>query len=185
MTYASITAHQLYEKVQAGQHVELIDVRTPVEFQEVHAREARNVPLDSPQLRQLLQSRNGSAGDPLYVICQGGSRSTKACDRLLAAGYTNVVNVEGGTRAWEAAGLPVVRGKKAVSIERQVRIAAGLLIVAGSLLAWFVHPAWVALPAVVGAGLTFAGITDSCAMGLLLAKMPWNQLTYGEPKCSA
>ncbi len=79
-----------------------------------------------------MQSRNGTGGEPLYVICNSGGRSTKACEKLVAAGFTNIINVEGGTKGWAAAGLPVHRGKKAVSIERQVRIAAGLLVLTGS-----------------------------------------------------
>jgi rhodanese-related sulfurtransferase len=86
-----------------------------------------------------------------------------------------VVNVEGGTVACAAAGLPVVRGRKAVSLERQVRIAAGLLVVLGVALGWLVHPALVGLSAFVGAGLVFAGVTDTCGMGMLLARMPWNR----------
>ena len=88
----------------------------------------------------------------------------------------NVVNVEGGTQAWVQAALPVVRGEKVISLERQVRIAAGLLVLIGAILSYFAHPYWLALPAIVGAGLTIAGITDSCGMGMLLAKMPWNQV---------
>ncbi|MBO0696981.1 MAG: DUF2892 domain-containing protein, partial [Zavarzinella sp.] len=94
---------------------------------------------------------------------------------LLAAGCPDVMNVEGGTAAWAAAGLPVVRGRKAVSLERQVRIAAGLLVVLGAVLGWLVHPAFVGLSAFVGAGLVFAGVTDTCGMGMLLARMPWNR----------
>jgi hypothetical protein len=86
-----------------------------------------------------------------------------------------VVNVEGGTQAWDEAGLPVVRGQKAISLERQVRIAAGSLVLLGALLGYFAHPYWIALSAFVGAGLVFAGITDTCGMGMLLARMPWNQ----------
>ena len=85
--------------------------------------------------------------------------------------------VEGGTKAWAAAGLPVTCGKGVISVERQVRIAAGLLLLTGAALAWFIHPAYVAISAFVGAGLTFAGITDWCGMGLLLARMPWNNVT--------
>jgi rhodanese-related sulfurtransferase len=87
-----------------------------------------------------------------------------------------VVNVEGGTQSWVQARLPVVRGKKAISLERQVRIVAGLLVLIGALLSYFARPYWIALPTAVGAGLVFAGITDTCGMGMLLAKMPWNQV---------
>ena len=83
--------------------------------------------------------------------------------------------VEGGTEAWIAAGLPVSRGvAKVISLERQVRIVAGTLVLTGVLLAYFVHPAFVGISAFVGAGLIFAGVTDWCGMGLLLAKLPWN-----------
>ncbi len=179
MSYATIKPRQLFEKRQAGESVELIDVRTPVEFREMHADIARNVPLDSLDPQQFMAARNGNAGQPLYIVCLSGTRGAKACEKLLAAGFENVVNVEGGTKAWEAAGLPVVRGKKAVSLERQVRIVAGLLVVIGSALGYFVHPYWIGLAAFVGAGLTFAGITDTCAMGMLIAKMPWNQVRDG------
>ena len=82
-------------------------------------------------------------------------------------------------------GLPVVRGKKAISLERQVRIAAGLLVLLGAVLGWLVHPAFVGLSAFVGAGLVFAGVTDTCGMGMLLARMPWNQVNEGAAACCA
>jgi rhodanese-related sulfurtransferase len=107
-----------------------------------------------------------------------------ACARLQAAGQANVVNVEGGTLAWAEAGLPVVRGPKAISLERQVRIAAGSLVLLGAVLGWFVHPAFVGLSAFIGAGLVFAGVTDTCGMALLLARMPWNQVRGETPACA-
>jgi rhodanese-related sulfurtransferase len=110
------------------------------------------------------------------MICRSGTRAKQACEKFHAAGYTNVVNVEGGTEAWETAGLPVVRGRKAISLERQVRIAAGFLVLLGAILALAVHPWFVALSAFVGAGLMFAGITDTCGMAMMLARMPWNQV---------
>lgn len=173
---ATITPRELAQKLESGEPVELVDVRTPLEFREVHATPARNVPLDRLDAKTFLESRNGNAGAPLYVICRTGNRAQKACRRIEQAGFEHVVNVEGGTLAWESAGLPVVRGRKAVSLERQVRIAAGFLVFVGSLLAVFVDPWWAALPAFVGGGLMFSGITDTCGMGLLLAKMPWNQV---------
>ena len=91
--------------------------------------------------------------------------------------------MEGGTLACVEAGLPVVRGRKAISLERQVRIAAGLLVLLGALLGWLVHPAFVGLSAFVGAGLVFAGVTDTCGMGLLLARMPWNRVKEPAATC--
>lgn len=175
MSIRTITSRQLHEIVQSGTPVELIDVRTPAEFREVHIDIARNVPLDRLDVAQLTAGRNGS-GQPLYVICRSGNRARQACERILAAGYPNIVNVEGGTQAWDQAGLPVIRGKKAISLERQVRIAAGCLVLIGSALGAFVSPYWIGLAAFVGAGLVFAGITDTCGMALLLARMPWNQV---------
>lgn len=173
MTFATISAKELHDQIARGVAIELIDVRTPVEFREVHVTFARNIPLD--QLDAATASgRNGSTG-PLYMICRSGSRGTQACEKLAAAGL-NVVNVEGGTLAWDQARLPVVRGKKAISLERQVRIAAGLMVVTGSALGYFIDPVWIGLAAFVGAGLTFAGLTDTCGMGMLLARMPWNQV---------
>ena len=173
MSITTMSPQQLHDLRQSGTAIELIDVRTPVEYREVHVDMARNVPLDQLDPKQIISGRNGTG--PLYVICRSGGRGQKACEKLLAAGYTHVVNVEGGTQAWEEAGLPVVRGKKAISLERQVRIAAGLLVLIGSGLGVFVSPYWIGLSAFVGAGLAFAGITDTCGMGMLLARMPWNQ----------
>lgn len=171
---ATIHPGQLAELRKAGKRVDLIDVRTPVEFREVHVEFARNVPLDRLDPQAVKAAHNGS-GDPLYVICRSGNRARQACEKLAAAGLS-VVNVEGGTQAWDAAGLPVVRGQKAISLERQVRIIAGSLVLAGSILALTVHPYFAGLAAFVGAGLVFAGVTDICGMAILLGRMPWNQV---------
>ncbi|MFV0444121.1 MAG: rhodanese-like domain-containing protein [Planctomycetaceae bacterium] len=162
-------------------NIELIDVRTPLEFREIHATAAMNIPLT--HLDPALFRDSHSNDNPLYVICKSGSRGKQACEQLAAAGIC-VVNVEGGTKAWEDAGLPVVRGRKAMSLERQVRIAAGALVLTGAILAVTVHPYFLGLSAFVGAGLIFSGITDSCAMGMLIARMPWNQVHAAPPTAS-
>jgi len=184
MSVATITARELEEFRQRGTPVDLIDVRTPVEYREVHAEPARLVPLDALDPKAVMEARNGTKADPLYTICRSGSRGQQAAETFHAAGFTNVINVEGGTLAWEQAGLPVVRGKKAISLERQVRIAAGLLVVLGTALGAFVHPWFLGLSAFVGAGLVFAGITDTCGMGLMLARMPWNRVEPEGATCS-
>jgi rhodanese-related sulfurtransferase len=183
MSVPTITPEELDELRRRGHAVELVDVRTPAEYREVHAEPARLVPLDSLDPDAVMRARGGSGGDPLYMICRSGGRGRQAAERFHAAGYTNVVNVEGGTLAWERAGLPVVRGRKAMSLERQVRIAAGSLVLLGTVPGVFVHPGFLALPAFVGAGLVFAGVTDTCGMGMLLARMPWNRAGEGVAAC--
>lgn len=167
---STIQPTALKEKLASGDAVRLIDVRTPAEFQEVHVEGARNVPLDRLNPAEL------PAGEgPVYFICKSGARGHKACQKCEGAGLAEAVNVEGGTQACVEAGLPVVRGQQVMSLERQVRIAAGTLVVIGTALGAFVHPFWLGLAGFVGAGLVFAGVTDTCGMGMLLARMPWNQ----------
>jgi rhodanese-related sulfurtransferase len=183
MGVQTITPQEFEDLRRRGRAVDLIDVRTPVEYREVHAEPARSVPLDRLDPRAVMEARNGTKDEPLYTICRSGSRGRQACEAFHAAGFANVVNVEGGTLAWEQDGLPVVRGKKAVSLERQVRIAAGSLVVLGTALGAFVHPAFLGLAGFVGAGLVFAGITDTCGMGMMLARMPWNRAEPEEATC--
>ncbi|QGQ24327.1 DUF2892 domain-containing protein [Gimesia benthica] len=163
-------------RLHSQQDVAVIDVRTPAEFREVHATMARNIPLDKIGTDHIEELTNGSTAEPVYIICQSGNRSSRACQKLIEAGCLNVVSVEGGTKAWEAQGLPVERGKKTISLERQVRIAAGFLVFTGAMLGMFVNPWFSGISGFVGAGLMFAGITDTCGMAMVLAKMPWNQV---------
>ncbi|MGB7344275.1 MAG: rhodanese-like domain-containing protein [Pirellulaceae bacterium] len=169
---------------QSRTEVDVIDVRMPTEFREVHAECARNVPLDALDPREVMASRNGSASQPLYVICRSGNRSAQACKKFIDAGFENVVNVEGGTTAWETAGLPTVRGKKAFPLMQQVQLTAGFLTLLGVALAYAIHPYFVGLSAFVGAGLMFAGATGACPLASGIAKMPWNQCEGGG-SCSA
>ena len=162
-----------------GESFDLLDVRTPAEYGEAHVDGARNVPLDRLDPKAIAAERAGRPGT-LYVVCKSGGRSRQACEKLLASGLTAVASVEGGTSACEAAGLRLIRGRKAMSLERQVRICAGALVVLGVALAWVTNtPAWTLLSGFIGAGLVFAGITDTCGMAMMLAKMPWNQAPRG------
>jgi rhodanese-related sulfurtransferase len=151
----------------------LIDVRSPAEFAATHAIGAINIPLD-----QLSAERVRAAAPQakkILFICQRGGRSKSACERLEALGLSDVYSVEGGTESWDGAHLPVARGAPAMSLERQVRIAAGALVLLGAIMAITVSWYGIFLSAFVGAGLVFAGITDRCGMALLLGRMPWNQ----------
>jgi rhodanese-related sulfurtransferase len=181
---ATISPSSLADLRRRSDGVTLIDVRTPAEYDEVHVEGARNIPLDRLDPRAIAAEHAGKAG-PLYFVCKSGGRSQKACEQLIAAGINDVVSVEGGTSACEAAGMKVARsGRKVMSLERQVRICAGGLVVLGAVLGHFVNPAWHALSAFIGAGLVFAGVTDTCGMAMMLAKMPWNQVR-GAAACCA
>ena len=96
MSVLEITPQELAERWQCGT-TELIDVRTPLEFRAVHVAHARNVPLDRLDPTALVAARR--PGEPLYVVCQSGARGRQACEKLLAAGLTNVWNIAGGTIA--------------------------------------------------------------------------------------
>ncbi len=173
---ATITPRELAALLAAGPGLELWDVRTPVEYQEVHVKGTKNRPLSDLDAAAARAAGVGTEQRPLYVVCRSGSRGKQACELLERAGVTNVINVEGGTLACVEAGLAVVRGRAMISLERQVRIAAGSLVLVGVGLGSFLSPYWFGLAAFVGAGLVFAGVTDTCGMGLLLARMPWNRV---------
>ena len=111
----------------------------------------------------------------MVLVCRSGQRARKAEGALLEAGLSNLYVLDGGMLAWGAAGLPVHRGAPRMSLERQVRIAAGTLAATGGFLALFADPLFAAVPAFVGSGLVFAGVTDTCLMGMLIAKLPYNR----------
>jgi rhodanese-related sulfurtransferase len=113
----TISPQELSDLLSQGK-AELIDVRTPAEYREVHIDGARNVPLDRLQPDSLMAERNGQSDQPLYVTCKSGKRGSQACQKFIDAGFDRVVNVDGGVDAWESAKLPVVRGKKTISLER-------------------------------------------------------------------
>jgi len=171
MTTESVQASELPRLLEGGHTV--IDVRTPSEFRAEHVRGAEPHPLDQLDADEFC--RHNDPGFPVYILCQSGKRACIAAEKLTAAGHKNAVVIEGGTNAAKAAGVDMEFGKGAISIERQVRIAAGALVFLGVLAGAFIHPWFLALPAFVGAGLAFAGLTDTCGMALMLAKMPWNR----------
>ena len=150
----------------------VLDVRTPVEFAAVRIPQSKNIPLD--ELNSAALNCNGD--EPIYLICSSGQRAMRAADKLAGEGIATPIVVAGGTQEWIKSNLPVLRSHtKVLSLERQVRIAAGSLVLVGFLLGWFVDHWFFLVTGLVGAGLIFAGITDFCGMGLLLAKMTWNK----------
>jgi len=183
----TISPQNLADLLREKNPLRLVDVRTPAEFGEVHVETATNVPLD--RLDPATVGNLVAGEGPLYFICRSGGRSGKACEKMMAAGHANVISVDGGTAACETAGLPVIRGRKAMSLERQVRIAAGALVFAGVMLAAFggtetLRLAGLGIAGFVGAGLVFAGVTDTCGMAMIIARMPWNQACGSAASCS-
>ncbi len=154
-------------------NIDFINVCTPAEYKEKHIEGVRSVPLDEIEKHK----EEFKDKETIYVHCRSGKRSQAAIEKLQALHLkAELVNVEGGILAWEAANfstgqLVAVR----IPIMQQVLLTAGLLVLLGTLGTLLVHPAFVYLALFVGAGLTFAGATGWCGMAYLLSKMPWNK----------
>jgi rhodanese-related sulfurtransferase len=168
-----VDANQLDELLRERHDLRLLDVRTPAEYESVHIGGSYNVPLDT--LGEHADGIREDVDAAVVLVCQSGSRSRQAEEALKRAGMPQVHVLKGGLNGWVAAGKPVERGRERISLERQVRIAAGALAAASGLLAVKAHPSFGLLSAFVGGGLLFAGVTDTCGMARLLARLPHNQ----------
>lgn len=154
--------------------VEVVDVRTPGEFDASHIVGAHSVPLDQLERRVDEVRDLVNAGGEVVLICRTQNRSRDAQARLQAAGLPALPVVVGGMQAWQADGRPVVEGVLRWDLERQVRLVAGLLVLT-SILASLVWPSARFVAGAIGAGLVFAAVTNTCGMALLLAKLPYNR----------
>lgn len=166
-----LSPDEVRARLDAGRAV-LVDIRDPDEYARSHIKGAQSQPLSQWEAAHL-------AVDPdadVIFTCKSGMRTAGACDRLAARVSGDAFVLDGGIDGWTRAGLPVVTNAHApLEIMRQVQIAAGLLVLTGVVLGFFVAPGWFGLSAFVGAGLTFAGITGFCGMARLLMLMPWNR----------
>lgn len=165
---------ELKNLLQSDRDYFLCDVRSGVEYEGKHLPEAENIPLDTIESGEALNRLPKDKS--IILICKSGVRSQKALNCLKEAGYTNLETVEGGMDRCAKEDFDFIENKNVISLERQVRIAAGSLVVIGVVLSLFVSQSFIALSAFVGAGLVFAGITDTCGMGMLLLKAPWNKV---------
>jgi rhodanese-related sulfurtransferase len=166
-----ITAADLKRRLDSGDAV-LIDIRETDEHAREHILGARLAPLSAIDSHDFDREHGKAA----VFHCKSGMRTQANAARLLARGFREAYFLDGGIEAWKAAGYSVHTNAKApLEIMRQVQITAGLLILTGVVLGWFVNPAFYALSAFVGAGLTFAGATGWCGMALMLKAMPWNR----------
>lgn len=179
----SISPAALAAVLGTGDAHELLDVRTPSEFASAHVPGARLIPLNNLDVETHLAQHK--PGIPIYVLCQAGMRARKAIEQFEHAGCNDCVPVEGGTQAWIDAGLPVHHGDGGVlPLMRQVQIVAGTLAAVGAILALAVNRWFAVLPLLIGCGLTFAGITGTCGLALLLARMPWIRGQRNSCDCS-
>ncbi|MFJ2775200.1 rhodanese-like domain-containing protein [Kitasatospora sp. NPDC087315] len=171
-TPAALTAAALRELTKDGGGPRLLDVRTPGEFRTVHIPGACNVPLDT--LREHRAELLHHLDEDVVLICRSGARATQAGQALAEAGLANLRVLDGGMTAWEATGGPVNRGPARWELERQVRLVAGTIVAASGLVGLAV-PGLHLVGTVVGAGLVFAALTNSCAMGTMLSRLPYNR----------
>ncbi|GAA1661769.1 sulfurtransferase [Mycolicibacterium murale] len=168
----TIDSHDLSRLLDSATPPRVLDVRTPGEFGSAHIAGAYNVPLDL--LREHRDEIVKHLDEDVVLVCRSGQRATQAEETLRAAGLSNVHILEGGISAWQTKGFAVNRGAARWDLERQVRLVAGSLVLS-SVLASVAAPRlkWVA--GAVGGGLTFAALSNTCAMGMLLSKLPYNR----------
>ena len=163
---STISPQQLHEVKRRGRYAPVLDVRSVAEYRSEHIPGAQLIPIDSLSADALAQAfKRPSLGreETLYITCHTGPRALQAVERLQQAGLDNLNLIEGGTRRWEQLGLPVERCGRALSLERQVQIAIGSLLVLKVLLGFSVHELFFALTAIIGIGLIAAGTTRWCA----------------------
>lgn len=174
----SIPPRALHERLGHNPPPVLLDVRSAPEYRAGHIRGARLLPLDqlsTASVAERIGEPEAGREVPLYLTCRSGPRAHQAAQRLLDAGLRNLAVLEGGTEGWERAGLPMRRCADTPSLERQVQIAAGTLLVLKVAFGFTVHELFFALAALIGVGLITAGVTRWCGMARLLARMPWNR----------
>ncbi len=165
------TVLTLNEKLN-NDDINLLDVREYAEFAGGRVEGARLLPLGDLEKRHAEIDHS----KPIYVMCRTGNRSGQAQQKLKNLGFKDVINVQGGFEAWKKEDLPYEKDEKAPwALERQVRFVAGLFVLIGFALSVLVHPYLIGISVFIGAGLVFSAVTDTCTMGLILAKMPWNR----------
>lgn len=160
------------ELLDSGGECQVIDVREFSEFNSERIADAQLMPLSNFEKH----ADEIDHAKPVYLMCRSGNRAKQAAAKLMNRGFTDIHVIEGGMTAWSGADLPIIRGESKVwSLERQVRFAAGLFVLTGVLLGAFLSPYLYILSAFVGGGLMFSAVTDTCGMGMVLARMPWNK----------
>jgi rhodanese-related sulfurtransferase len=156
----------------------ILDVRTSAEVATESIPDCLHIPLHELTPERLANelAKRGKDAKEIHILCQSGKRAEMAVQQLQGQCANGLCIIEGGMNAIKAANIPVKKsGRKIMSLERQVRIVAGFLVLVGVVLGSAVNINFYGLAGFVGAGLMFAGITDTCMMGMLIARMPWNK----------
>lgn len=169
---STILPAELHALLKVGSAPALVDVRTPAEYASEWLEGSLSIPLAD------LEARADALPAQGILVCASGARAAMAARTLEARGRSYRV-LEGGIRAWDKAGLPLKRGRRRLSVDRQVQLVVGTGVLGGVLLGAFVHPGFLVLAGFFGAGLAFAGLSGTCGMGMLLMKAPWNRLPAG------
>jgi rhodanese-related sulfurtransferase len=171
---AAITSTELRDRIASRTPPWIFDVRTPAEFESSHIDGSLNVPLDvlsdhgSKIAEQLDPNRD------VVLVCRSGQRSSQAAELLQGEGVTGGTILENGITDWEAQGYEVNRGVQRWDLERQVRLVAGSIVLS-SVLGSTLVPRLKWLAAAIGGGLTYAAVSNTCAMGTALSKLPYNR----------
>ncbi|MET0064846.1 MAG: rhodanese-like domain-containing protein [Candidatus Thiodiazotropha sp.] len=184
----SLSAQEYLQRVGQGESMLLIDVRSYPEYLEGHIPTAKHLSLErltGESLRDKLEQLQADSETPIVFTCHSGFRAQKAYQRMSDAGYRNLVLLDGGTGAWQKAGLPLTRRSSVISLERQIQIAIGGLLLLKVLFGFTVHELFFLAGAVIGAGLIIAGVTRWCGLARLIAAMPWNRQLGCDGKASA
>ncbi|OBH56622.1 rhodanese-like domain-containing protein [Mycobacterium sp. E2479] len=173
-TADAITSAELHERLGSSTALRIVDVRTPAEFETSHIPGSHNVPLDllDERSREIAQLLGGDR--ETVLVCRSGQRSTKALKLLRNAGLTGSRVLENGILDWEGQGFSVDRGAQRWDLERQVRLVAGSVVLS-SVLGSVVVPRLKWLAAGIGGGLTYAALSNTCAMATVLSKLPYNR----------
>jgi rhodanese-related sulfurtransferase len=171
---SAITSTELRDLLASSTPLRILDVRTPAEYETLHIRGSYNVPLDVLNQRGPEVVRQLDNDDDVVLVCRSGQRSAQAAELLRNAGLTGGRVLENGITDWDAQGFAVDRGVQRWELERQVRLVAGSVVLS-SVVGSIVVPKLKWLAAAIGAGLTYAAISNTCAMATALSKLPYNR----------
>lgn len=168
----SVTAERLRDWMTSPNPPRILDVRTPGEFESAHIPGSYLVPLDT--LREHRRELADHVDEDVVLVCRSGGRASQAEEALAEAGSPRLHVLDGGITAWQSAGGDVREGEQRWDLERQVRLVAGSIVLASGLASVkFPRLKWLATA--IGAGLTGAAVTNTCAMGMALSKLPYNR----------